>query len=86
MNPTSSKNRTFGSTNANEHSSRSHTIFKLTIESRVRDEERTIRVASLLHLKLKGKLRGLENWTNSCDKSALSKRRLQGTPKGTQWQ
>ncbi|XP_064390879.1 uncharacterized protein LOC135338733 isoform X12 [Halichondria panicea] len=51
------KNRTFGSTNANEHSSRSHTIFKLTIESRVRDEELsdgTIRVASLSLVDLAG--------------------------------
>ena len=46
-----SGSRSFGKTYANEHSSRSHAIFKLVIESRVKDEELsdgTIRVASLV--------------------------------------
>ena len=44
-------NRSVGETNMNDRSSRSHTIFTLTIESRLRDEEGgdgTVRVASLV--------------------------------------
>ncbi|XP_064391410.1 uncharacterized protein LOC135339255 [Halichondria panicea] len=55
MNLTYSKNRTFGSA---DHNSKSHTISKLTIESRVRDEElsdgTTIRVSSLSLVDLAG--------------------------------
>ena len=48
--------RNYDKTNANERSSRSHTIFKITIESRlIRDEEEgdgTIKVASLVSVYL----------------------------------
>ncbi len=44
-------NRTYGRTNANEHSSRSHTILKITVESRsVSEEDGTVRVASLVSI------------------------------------
>ena len=46
-------NRSVGETNMNDHSSRSHTIFTLTIESRLRDEEGgdgTVKVASLVSI------------------------------------
>ena len=46
-----SDNRSVGETNMNDRSSRSHTIFTLTIESRLRDEEGgdgTVKVASLV--------------------------------------
>ena len=45
------ENRSVGETNMNDRSSRSHTIFTLTVESRLRDEEGgdgTVKVASLV--------------------------------------
>ena len=45
------ENRTVGKTSMNEWSSRSHSIFTLSVESRLRDEEGgdgTVKVASLV--------------------------------------
>ena len=47
------ENRSVGETNMNDRSSRSHTIFTLTVESRLRDEEGgdgTVKVASLVSI------------------------------------
>ena len=48
----SSENRSIGETNMNERSSRSHTLFTMTVESRLREGEEeddgTVRVATLV--------------------------------------
>ena len=41
-------NRTFGETNMNERSSRSHTVFTVAVESRSREEDGTVKVAYLV--------------------------------------
>ena len=48
----SSENRSIGETNMNERSSRSHTLFTMTVESRLREgqeeDDGTVRVATLV--------------------------------------